>query len=165
MDKTAKYGILFYKGTSNIGDDIQTYADLRFLPKVDYIIERENMDEFVPDNNEMVNTIFSGWFYHKAENWPPSPFIKPLIISFHLTRNLKIAGWSANVENMFEGFAKGFFEDNAPIGCRDHYTVDHMKDLKIDNYFTGCMTTTIEIDEVKKEEVIYAVDVSKKVIE
>ena len=36
-----KYGLLYYKDTVNIGDDIQTYAARRFLPHIDYYIDRE----------------------------------------------------------------------------------------------------------------------------
>ena len=35
-----KYGLLVFKETDNIGDDIQAYAAERFLPKVDYYIDR-----------------------------------------------------------------------------------------------------------------------------
>lgn len=37
-----KYGLLYYKDTDNIGDDIQTYAASRFLQRVDYLIDRKN---------------------------------------------------------------------------------------------------------------------------
>ena len=33
-----KYGIIYYKDTPNLGDDIQTYAASRFYKKIDYFI-------------------------------------------------------------------------------------------------------------------------------
>ena len=35
-----KYGLVVYKDTDNIGDDILSYAAMRFLPRIDYIIDR-----------------------------------------------------------------------------------------------------------------------------
>ena len=39
-----KYGVLMHKTTMNLGDDIQAYASAQFLPHVDYLVERENID-------------------------------------------------------------------------------------------------------------------------
>ena len=52
-----KYGLIVFRETENIGDDIQSYAALKFLPKVDYYVEREHMDTFVPNNKEYVREI------------------------------------------------------------------------------------------------------------
>ena len=104
-----KYGIIFYKKTSNIGDDIQTYASKQFLPQVDYIIEREKLDTFVSKDMEKVKVIMNGWYFHCAENWPPTPFIEPKLISMHFTDNMKIKGWSADYHNVFNGYGKSFF--------------------------------------------------------
>ena len=43
------YGLMYYKSTDNIGDDIQTYAAMKFLPHIDYYIDREDLSCFVPD--------------------------------------------------------------------------------------------------------------------
>lgn len=161
-----KYGIIFYKKTSNIGDDIQTYASKQFLPQVDYIIEREKLDTFVSKDMEKVKVIMNGWYFHCAENWPPTPFIEPKLISMHFTDNMKIKGWSADYHNVFNGYGKSFFENHSPIGCRDTHTQKFMDSLKIPNYFSSCLTTTLSLPgKTKKEDVIYAVDVSDEVVE
>ena len=49
-----KYGLLYYKDTGNIGDDIQSYAASKFLPKIDYMIDRENIEMFAPNKKEKV---------------------------------------------------------------------------------------------------------------
>ena len=64
-----KYGVILYKDTDNIGDDIQTYAAYKKLPRVDYIIDRENMLEFVPEKKEMVKVIANGWFNHNKQRF------------------------------------------------------------------------------------------------
>ncbi len=39
------YGILKYS-SQNIGDEIQSVAAMRFLPKIDYYCHRERLDQF-----------------------------------------------------------------------------------------------------------------------
>ena len=36
-----KYGLVVFKETTNLGDDIQSYSIKKMLPQVDYYIERE----------------------------------------------------------------------------------------------------------------------------
>lgn len=161
----SKYGVVFYQGSSNIGDDIQLYAAKRFLPQIDYIIERENMDSFVTDNYEKVKVIMNGWYFHKAESWPPTPFIEPKTLSMHFTDNLMIDGWSAKHPEVFDGYGKKFLKDHEPIGCRDTHTEKFMKELGIEHYFSSCLTTTISLNKKKKvENIIYAVDVSEDIV-
>ena len=163
-----KYGVIFYKGTSNIGDDIQTFMALRFLPKIDYIIEREELDTFVSKNHEMVKVIMNGWFFHNAENWPISPFIYPLLISMHFTSNLMISGYLDPYNEVLSGFGCEFLKKYAPIGCRDNHTMKLLnncigQDL---TYFSSCLTTTVDLKKKKKNsKIIYAVDVDDEIYE
>ena len=53
-----KYGLVIYKDTDNIGDDILSYAASRFLPQIDYIIDREQLDIFAPNKKEIVYQSF-----------------------------------------------------------------------------------------------------------
>ena len=59
-----EYGVIVYKDTLNIGDDIQSYAAAQLLPRVDYYIEREHLDVFRPKEQEPVNVIMNGWFMY-----------------------------------------------------------------------------------------------------
>lgn len=161
---SSKYGIIFYKYTSNIGDDIQTFASKRFLPKIDYIIDRESLDTFESKNHEKVNVIMNGWYFHKAENWPPSIFINPKLISMHFTDNMMVDGWTSKFPNVLDGYNNRFFLNNHSVGCRDKHTQEIFTKLNINNYFSSCLTTTLELDTKKKvEDVIYVVDVSDEV--
>ena len=71
-----KFGLLVEQDTRNIGDDIQAYAAKRFLPRIDYYVDRNHIDEFVPAKDEIVATIINGWFLQYTLNWPPSPYLK-----------------------------------------------------------------------------------------
>lgn len=163
-----KYGIMFYKDTSNIGDDIQTFAAKRFLPHIDYVIEREALDSFVSKDYEKVKVIMNGWYFHKAENWPPTPFLYPKLISMHFTDNLMIDGWGPKCDwrYMLGEMDPSFLKQYGPVGCRDQHTMEMFTSLKIPAYFSSCLTTTIDLKkEKKKENVIYAVDVRDEIVD
>ena len=55
-----EYGLIYYPNTSNLGDDIQTYATELFLPKTDYLIDRESLDSFYSADGSAVKVIMSG---------------------------------------------------------------------------------------------------------
>ena len=78
-----KYGVLYNKYNINIGDDIQAYATARFLPRVDYFIDREHIDEFKTEDGEPVAVIMNAWYMWAKWNWPPSKYILPNMIGFH----------------------------------------------------------------------------------
>lgn len=43
-----KYGVIVYRDSWNIGDDIQSYAASKLLPRVDEYIDREHLNTFLP---------------------------------------------------------------------------------------------------------------------
>ena len=70
MTKSTKYALLKYN-TDNIGDEIQSLAAKRFLPQVDYYLDRDNLNSFVPvSDNEDIKLIMNGWYSHKPQNFP-----------------------------------------------------------------------------------------------
>lgn len=113
-----KYGLVTMKETENIGDDIQSYAAIRFLPKIDYYIEREKIDLFVPEKAEQVLTIMNGWFHSKI-NFPISPYIYSIYISTHFSAyNL-----GGIMDEYLNEYSKETLNKYGPIGCRDSGTV------------------------------------------
>lgn len=154
-----KYGIISFKNTRNLGDDIQTYAALKYLPKVDYVIEREELNLFVPDKNEIVTTIMSGWYLHDVTSLPPSPFINPLIISAHFTDHLL-----NDKPEYFDDYFLEYLKKYEPIGLRDDLVKKYLDDAEIENYFSGCLTLTIEpFKGVRKKNQICLVDVDEEI--
>ena len=160
-----KYGLLIEYDTRNIGDDIQSYVAQRFLPRVDYYIDRNHMDEFVPDTEEKVATIINGWFLQYTLNWPFSPYVKPLPISMHFTSK----DWFWDTKDRpyhLQGYGLEYLKSIEPIGCRDSHTVKLLESKGIKTEYTGCMTLTLEpFENIEKQDYICAVDVSEKVIE
>lgn len=160
-----KFGLIVEKETRNIGDDIQAYANKRFLPTVDYYIDRDHIDEFVPDKEEKVAMIMNGWFLQYTLNWPPSPYIKPLPVSMHFTS--KDWFWDTTDRAYhLQGYGLDYLKNIEPIGCRDSHTVKVLNDKGIKTEYTGCLTLTIEkFRDVEKQDYICAVDVSDEVVE
>lgn len=160
-----KFGLMVEYDTRNIGDDIQSYVTKRFLPKVDYYIDRNHIDEFVPEKEEKVATIINGWFLQYTLNWPLSPYIKPLPVSMHFT--YKDWFWDTTDRAYhLQGYGLEYLKSIEPIGCRDSHTVKLLSSKGVKTEYTGCMTLTLEkFDGVEKQDYICAVDVSDKVVE
>lgn len=157
-----KYGIVLFKNTDNLGDDIQTYAASQFLPKIDYVIDRESMDEFIPKKKEYVTTIMNGWYMHKKHHFPFSPYIHPLLISMHFSHNDLITkpGYE-----FLDGYTKEFLSKYGKIGCRDYTTKEALDNLGYKTYFSGCMTLTLEkIGKVNRGDYICVVDMKPNVV-
>lgn len=157
-DEIMKYGLITFKDTENIGDDIQSYAAIRFLPKIDYYMEREKLDLFLPSKKEQVITIMNGWFLHSKINFPISPYIYPIFVSTHFS-----AYNSGGIKTEYiNSYTKKSLMKYGPIGCRDLSTVNLLNENNIDNYFSGCLTLTIQKDKkIKKKGHICIVDIEE----
>ena len=159
--KDKKYGVVIFKNTENLGDDIQTYAAYKQIGNVDYYIERERLNEFVSENGEIVNVLMSGWYIHDVFSFPPSPFINPLYLSCHFTNHL-IDEKPEYLSNLFVEHLKKY----EPIGLRDNTIEKYFKEDNIEHYFSGCLTLTIpKIAELEKKDYICAVDLKEEEIE
>ena len=134
-----KYGIVYYKETDNIGDDIQNYAVKQFLPQIDYLIDREDLADFESEDHEPVAVILNGWYMHNKFNWPPSKDIYPLCISMHFSQNDYLGvGY-----NFLNGVGGEYLKNYAPIGCRDRSTLLALENKGIEGYLSGCATLTL----------------------
>lgn len=159
-----KYGLLYYKDTDNIGDDIQSYAASRFLPRIDYMIDRENLNSFTPKKKEYVKTIMNAWYIHDKINFDISPYIAPLFISMFFKYMPYEDGTTFGTDYINKNVIK-MLQDYSPVGARDKHTDKILKSLGINSYFSGCMTLTIEpFENVQKEDYIVTVGLSKEEI-
>ena len=156
------YGLIVYKDTENIGDDVQSYVATKYLPRIDYIIDRDNITSFVPKEKEPVVAFMNAWWMNKKFNWPPSPYIYPKMISMHFTHYDTI--YHIDQKHITNGYGKEYLKRYEPIGCRDTYTRDLLKKNGVNAYFSGCMTLTLnKFDDIKKEDYILLVDVKDEI--
>lgn len=139
-----KFALMKYDYTTNLGNEIQSIAAKRFLPKIDYYIDHEKLNLF--QNREKVKMIMNGWYLDCLESWPPSKDIDPLLISMHFTLS---ANNTKKVISTPE--SKDFFSSYGPVGCRDYSTLNLMKELDIDSYYSGDLTLTLEGRNIKND--------------
>lgn len=131
-----KNGVLVYPVEYvlfNVGDYIQSLAARQhFAEPVDIYLQREALNEY---DQEPVKAILNGWFMHHPENWPPSPLIRPLFVSFHIN--------SVAVSEMLRSESIQYLKKHQPIGCRDKGTAELLRKNGVDAYFSGCLTLTL----------------------
>ena len=161
----------YRRASANVGDYIQTVAslghlvrhqDLRFHGDPNLVaeltalqarvrtdarlrgIERDvtvvpvNRDasslDAVPEGTWM---LAFGWYMHDwfkvRYDFPFHPHLRPLFVSFHISR-LELSEERVT-----------YLRRHAPIGCRDWATVRRMLGLDIPAFFSGCLTSTVDL--------------------
>ena len=145
-----KFGLMSYAYTTNLGNEIQSIAARRFLPKIDYFIDHEKLNLF--QNEEKVKMIMNGWYLDCLESWPPSDSIDPLLISMHFNSSV-----NDTIEVISSSKSKDFFSSYGPVGCRDYSTLNLLNNLEIDAYYSGCLTLTLEGKNENKNNFKYIV--------
>lgn len=152
-----KYGLLIHEPTTNLGDDIQSYAIKQFLPHVDYYVNREEIDSFKSENNEPVATVMAAWWMWKKFDWPPAECIIPKMVSMHINHYGARENASPVSTEWLEGIGKEYFDAYGPVGVRDSVTLDYLKDAGIDAYFSGCITLTLPKQKETADKGTYVV--------
>ena len=170
-----KYGLLVNEKNQNIGDDIQAYAEARFLPRVDVICDREHLNTFkYGDGTEPVALIMGAWFMWRKYNWPPAKQIIPLNVGYHHFNRIKnifehnSPGYGLPIfEEQYTGCGGQWFKDHGKVGCRDLYTCEVFDRAGIPNYFSGCVTLTLPKQKKTEDcgKYIVLVDLSPEVEE
>ena len=129
-----RFAVLSYERSGNLGDEIQSVAAARLLPRVDLKIPRERLRDFHSD--EQCLLVMNGYFdCIKTAQFPPAECITPLYLSFHIS-----AGSQARYTTP-ECIAH--FRKHAPIGCRDRGTVDILRRAGVDAFYSRCLTLTL----------------------
>lgn len=146
-----KYGLLKYS-TLNIGDEIQSIAARQFLPRVDHYLDRDYLKDVRSEHR--IRLIMNGYFVGKPQNWPPSPDIEPLFVSFHISER---ARKELTSERSIE-----YFKQHEPIGCRDYSTRDLLEQNGVEAYFSGCLTLTLRSDATERTGEILLTDVDEE---
>lgn len=157
-----KFGLISYNHTTNLGNEIQSIAARRFLPKIDYYIDHEKLHKFNKEND--VKTIMNGWYLDCSRAWPPSNNINPLLISMHFTTDKRWGRRDAVINEK----SKEFFEKNGSVGCRDLHTVNFLTENDIEAHFTGCLTLTLDSGNENPEKQDYIIinsNISKDILQ
>lgn len=161
--KKVKYALYKYS-TENVGDEIQSIAARRFLPRVDYYIDRDRIGEWKNENqDEIVKLITNGWYMRDPFKWPPTDeTLDPLLISMYVEPK-KVSGGGIPQEVFQSKESKEYLNKFGPVGARDKSTLEYFKKNGVEAYFSSCITLTLQRDpNIKKADYILAVDISDK---
>lgn len=181
-----QFALLFYPGSYNIGDDIQTLAASQFIPtpsgQPDYLVDRDNPGfiydcygnaplnaNAVADN---VKIIMNSWYDGRQTVFPPHPKLKPLFISFHLNETPGLydhKDYEVSRKNMDPNRTLltpdviKYLQDNGPMGTRDIHTLKLFRNVGIDAFHTSCLTLTLDpvklgLQTTSNRTQIYVVD-------
>lgn len=117
----------------NIGDYVQALAASRFYPHLDGFVDRD--EELKDYDGEECKMICNGWYMHNPKNWPLSEKINPLFVAFHINSLAK--------DKMLSPQGIAYLKKHQPIGCRDLYTYELLREKGIEAYFSACLTLTL----------------------
>jgi hypothetical protein len=146
---TLSYSEETFPNWANLGDDIQSIAAARLLPRVDGHISREHLQDPVEPGILSMNGFFMG-----EGQWPPHPSIEPLFFAFHVT--------PSSAKKIFSPEGVAYLKKHQPIGCRDRGTLKLMQDHGIEAFYSKCVTLTLPRRESEpKNGRIYMVGLSE----
>ena len=136
----------------NVGDEIQDFPGLQFLPFIDNFLDRDSL--YSNKNNDQHITAFFNAWWGLAHNWPPQSNVDPLLFSIHISGSMT-ALWKKEVHYL-----------KAPVGCRDTLTQEFLTKLGVCTYFSGCLTLMMQrISSEPRTDEVLVVDVGKKYLE
>lgn len=114
----------------NLGDDIQTLAVGRLVPRVDGYVSREALNQV----QEPCSVPLNGFFMN-TDNWPPSPSVRPVFFSFHISPAAQPVICSpAGID---------YLRRWQPIGCRDRGTLALLQSHGVEAYYSRCVSLTL----------------------
>ena len=148
-----QYASLKHDLTINLGDEIQSIASDRFLPRIDQRFERERLAQI--DSNETYLIVLNGWFAHDPDRiFPLAKCFKPIMIGMHIAETAS--------EIMFRASTVEYFKKHEPIGCRDRQSMAILQKHDIDAYYSKCLTLTLPTRQMAPSEgKIFIVDASR----
>lgn len=127
----------------NIGDYIQAIAATRFLPRVDFTIDRDSISSFNSKaiGRGEIKLIGNSWYSVRREAHTVPDCIDFLPISVHINNP------KGDILEVLKSWA-----NYGPIGCRDIQTHELIQSHGFDSYFSSCLTTTLTREYVLSGE-------------
>jgi hypothetical protein len=151
---SASYGLMTYSSI-NIGDEAQSVAAQRFIPKVNYWVSREQMHKIAVSPGTKI--FLNGWWMWNPRSFPPSSNLNPLLISMYIR------------ESMYPMFAKSksivYLKKFGPVGARDTKTLDFLESIGVPAYLSRCLTLTLRSGAPQERgEFVLAIDVDRQAL-
>ncbi len=177
-----RFGVLGYS-SFNVGDDIQSLAAMRFLPRVDARPDRDRLPLYRFAGP--LHVIANGFFLPDPVRATVSRGLKRVALGLGLERRMRsliagarrlelrlppmwpppprlrmlwlsvhISAWAAPTL-----LAGSYLRSQGPIGCRDRGTVRRLEEHGIPAWFSGCLTLTLPPAPGPRGDAIVLVDV------
>lgn len=143
-----KYLLFKYSGSSNIGDEIQSLAAKRFLPRVDGFVDRDGQQRY--ETKDACKLIANAWYMHSFDAWPLDANIDVLFTSVHIDPSARDFFKSERMVS--------YLKAQGPIGTRDIGTKKFLLSIGVDAYFSGCLTLTLPRVNATRSSSILLVD-------
>lgn len=166
MTSDTRYALISHS-TINLGDEIQSIAVRQFLPRVDLLVDRDQLNRLPADASGRYKLVLNGWHTRRPENWPPAPEFDALAVSLHLSGEVHAANPTGRrpADALLEGAALDYWRTHAPVGTRDLWTLDLLRAKGIDAYFSACATLTLgEGGALPRHDYVCAVDLPEPVL-
>lgn len=157
------YAIAWQPHSTNLGDDLRTYAAMQLLPRVDRVLDADCLDAPLTDlpQGDRVVALLSGSILRETCHWLPDGRIAPVYVGVHLSKE---DVWGVPFTRL-EGAGKRYLDGCAPIGCRDVRTARLMERTGIPHQLTGCLTLTLKRPSVRTQSYICCVDVPREAVD
>ena len=136
---------------ANLGDEIQGFPGLQYLPFLDRFIERDSLK--APKGTYNITAFFDTWWGARP---PPNTF-HPIMLSMQIEKSMQ-----KNVSKHDIEYLKAI----TPIGCRDDNSINFLNEHGVEAYFSGFFTLLINNPNINglRTDNIYLVDVNPKLV-
>ena len=140
-------------GLGNLGDEVQSFPGIQFLPYIDTFLDRE---ELVSPFNDPILVFFNAWWGDSRTNFPPPENIDPISLGMHFKSALR------GRSNILE-----FVKHSRFIGSRDMDTYNWLRSIGVETFFSSCLTLLTKSPSISREKPksIYLVDVKKEFLD
>ena len=158
------YGVVWHPATDNLGDDLQALAAMRLMPRVEHVLDGENLHAPIPGvkDGDRVVTLLSGNVYRRCDHWPPEKHIVPVCVGMHFSKE---SVWGVPLTEL-DGAGLHWLKSFAPIGCRDKSTRDMLYSMGLPVEMNGCVTLTLKSSRKEpRGNYICCVDVPDEVVD
>ena len=137
-------------GAGNLGDEVQSFPGIQFLPYLDTFLDRE---ELVSSFQEPTVVFFNAWWGDSRMNFPPPENIDPIALGMHFASGVR------DRNNLLD-----FAKHSTSLGSRDMDTYDWLRTIGVETFFSSCLTLLTRSPTVNREnpKSIYLVDVKEE---
>jgi lactosylceramide 4-alpha-galactosyltransferase len=119
----SQYGVLVDSScNANIGNEMETFAGIQYLPYINHFIERSDLRSFHTGHN--VTTFLNGYWGVSEGSEPPLSSLNPIMLSFQFESGVR-RNWNAHLD---------YLRAHEPIGCHDTVTSDYLRTEGVEHF-------------------------------